>query len=144
MPAIYERDELKFQYPDSWKIDEDPTGGVPRTVSVTAENGAYWSAMICDLASSSEDDLKREYVETFQQEYEDLEFDPVEVAIGEEKLPALDMQFYCLDFLVHSRLLVRQIGNHRVLIAWQAEDRDFDSLEPVFAAITFSAIESRR
>jgi hypothetical protein len=142
MPAIYERDELTFQYPDNWKIDEEPSAGIPRTVSVTAGSGAYWSAMIYDLSSSSEQDLQREYVETFQQEYEDLEFEPVEIAIGEEKLNALDLQFYCLDFLVHSRCMIRQIGNYRVLIAWQAEDRDFDSLEPVFAAITFSAIDS--
>lgn len=142
MPASYDRDELKFQYPDNWKIDEDPARGIPRTISVTAQNGAYWSAMIYELSSSSEEDLKREYVRTLQREYEDFEFEPVEVVIGGERLDALDMQFYCLDFLVHSRLIVRQIGKHRVLIAWQAEDRDFDALEAVFAAITYSAMDS--
>lgn len=140
MPAAYKRDELQFQYPDGWAIDEDPPHGVPRTVSVTATNGAYWSAMIYELSAANEEDLKREYVETFQDEYEDLEHHAVAVQIGQETVEAIDLQFYCLDFLVHSRLFVRDIGNHRVLIAWQAEDRDFDDLEQVFAAITVSAM----
>lgn len=141
MTAIYDREELKFQYPEGWTVDEDPRQGVPRTVSVTADSGAYWSATICELSESGEA-LQKEYLETYHQEYEDLELAPVEIAVGERKMTALDLQFYCLDFLVHSRLIVQQIGNHRVLIAWQAEDRDFDALEPVFAAITFSAMQT--
>ena len=141
MTAVYDREELTFQYPETWKMEEDPSSGVPRTVSVTAENGAYWCAMIYDM-EVSDDDLKQQYLTTFQKEYDDVETDAVVVSVGELQLDAIDMQFYCLDFLVHSRLMVRRIGNHRVLITWQAEDRDFDSLEPVFAAITFSALSS--
>lgn len=139
MTAVYKRDDIRFQYPENWKIDEDPSSGVPRTISVTATNGAFWAATIYDENSSPEE-LQKEYLETFEAEYEDLEMDPVEIKVGDQDLPALDLQFYCLDFLVHSRLIVRQIGGYKVLIAWQAEDRDFDKLEPIFEAITFSAM----
>ena len=139
MAATYDREELNFQYPENWQLDEDPSQGVPRTVSVTAKDGSYWSVTICPAEHSSED-LKKEYLETFQTEYEDLEMDPVEVKVGDRKFDALDLQFYCLDFLVHSRLLVATAGEYRLLIAWQAEDREFDKLSPVFEAITFSAI----
>ena len=139
MTAVYDREELRFRYPENWLIDEDPSSGVPRTISVTANNGAFWSATIYDESSSAQE-LQKEYLETFQAEYEDLEMDPVEIKVGDQYISALDLQFYCLDFLVHSRLIVREIGSYRVLIAWQAEDRDFDELEPIFEAITLSAM----
>ena len=139
MTAVYDREELRFRYPENWLIDEDPSSGVPRTISVTANNGAFWSATIYDESSSAQE-LQKEYLETFQAEYEDLEMDPVEIKVGDQYISALDLQFYCLDFLVHSRLIVREIGSYRVLIAWQAEDRDFGELEPIFEAITFSAM----
>ena len=142
MTAVYDREELTFQYPENWKFEEDPKNGIPRTISVTSKAGAYWSATICDSARSTKE-LKQEYLETFKQEYEDLEMHAVEFEIGKQTMEGLDLQFYCLDFLVHSRLIIQLIGQHRVLIAWQAEDRDFDKLEPIFAAITFSAVQSR-
>ena len=48
MPAKYDRDGFAFQYPDNWVLEEDPSDGLPRTVSVTAESGAFWSLSIYD------------------------------------------------------------------------------------------------
>lgn len=139
--AKYDRDGIVFQYPENWQLDEDPPQGVPRTISVTSDAGAFWSVTVYDRTQHV-DELKREYLQTLQQEYEDAELDAVQLTLGSLKLDAVDLQFYCLDFLVHSRLLVLEHELHCLLVAWQAEDRDFDKLEPVFSAITFSILQS--
>jgi hypothetical protein len=140
MTAKYDRDGISFQYPDNWAFEEDPKTGFPRTVSVTSEDGAFWSATLY-LQDQPLKQLQHQYIETLEQEYEEVEIDDVEFPLGDETIRATDLQFYCLDFLVHSRLIATQVGRHQALIAWQAEDRDFDKLEPVFQAITFSLFQ---
>jgi len=140
MTAKYDRDGVTFLYPENWSLEEHPLQGLPRTVSVTSPVGAYWSATVYGDDEPLER-LQEQYVETFRQEYDDVELDLTKIGVGTETLSVLDIQFHCLDFLVHSRLIARRVGKHHVLIAWQAEDRDFDELEPVFTAITFTAIQ---
>lgn len=143
MTAKYDRDGITFQYPENWKLEEDPLTGIPRTISVTSDDGAFWSATIY-LQDQPLKQLQHQYIEALEAEYEDAEVDDVEFPLGDETILATDLQFYCLDFLVHSRLIVTELGRHNVLIAWQAEDRDFDKLEPVFQAMTFSLLQSER
>ena len=141
MTAKYDRDGITFQYPENWSLGEDPRTGIPRTISVTSAQGAFWSATLY-LTDQPLTQLQHQYVEALEEEYEEVEIDDVEFKLGDEEILATDFQFYCLDFLVHSRLIVTQIGRLHVLISWQAEDRDFDQLEAVFMAITFSVLQS--
>lgn len=141
MTAKYERDGIAFQYPENWSFEEEPRNGFPRTISVTSEDGAFWSTSLY-LADQSLKELQHLYIETLEQEYEEVEVDDVEFPLGDETILATDLQFYCLDFLVHSRVIATRLGAYQALIAWQAEDRDFDKFEPVFQAITFSMLQS--
>ena len=140
MTAKYDRDGIAFQYPENWQVEEEPRTGFPRTISLTAADGAFWSASFY-LPDQPLRELQHQCIETIEQEYEDVEIDDIEFDLGEETILATDLQFYCLDFLVHSRVIVTQIGRYHVLINWQAEDRDFDKLEVVFKAITFSMLQ---
>ena len=142
MTAKYDRDGITFQYPENWSLEEEPKTGFPRTISITAADGAFWAATLY-LSDQPLKQLQHQYIETLEQEYDDVEIDDVEFPLGDETILATDLQFYCLDFLVHSRLIVTELGTHHVLIAWQAEDRDFDKLEAVFKAITFSMFQSQ-
>ena len=139
MTPKYDRDGITFQYPDNWELDEDPPKGFPRTISLTAKDGAFWSAAFY-LKDQPLKELQHQYVEAIEGEYEGVEIDDVEFELVDETILATDFQFYCLDFLVHSRLIVTEIGPYHALITWQAEDRDFDQLEQVFKAITFSVL----
>lgn len=139
MTAKYDRDGISFQYPENWEFEEEPRSGFPRTITLTSPDGAFWSASFY-LSDQTLKQLQHQYVETIEAEYEEVEIDDVEFELGDETILATDLQFYCLDFLVHSRVIVTRLGRHHVLISWQAEDRDFDKLESVFKAITFSTL----
>jgi hypothetical protein len=140
MTSIYDRDELAFQYPANWDLAEDPPHGFPRCISVTAETGAFWSATVYDQREVSLNELSRRYEDTLTNEYEDVEFDEVEIDLPTGRVVATECSFYCLDFLVRSRLMAVRLGSHHLLIAWQAEDREFDGKERVFLAITISLL----
>ena len=139
----YDRDGIAFQYPENWLFEEEPKTGIPRTISVTSEDGAFWSAAFY-LTDQPLKQLQHEYIETLEQEYDEVEIDDIEFKLADETILATDLQFYCLDFLVHSRLIATTVGRYNVLISWQAEDRDFDSLEAVFKAMTFSLFQSEK
>lgn len=141
MTAKYARDGIEFQYPENWALEEEPRTGIPRTISVTAAEGAFWSATLY-LTNQPLEQLQHQYAETLESEYDEVELDDVEFKLGEETILATDFQFYCLDFLVHARMIVTTLGRYNLLITWQAEDRDFDKLEPVFMAITFSMFQN--
>ena len=143
MPAKYDRDGFAFQYPDNWVLEEDPSDGLPRTVSVTAESGAFWSLSIYDDGTPPAI-LQQQTIEALSQEYEGVETDELEIELMTQQVDATDLQFYCLDFLIHARLIPIARGNYSALLIWQAEDREFDQLETVFQAITISMISETR
>ena len=76
------------------------------------------------------------------EEYIDFESHPVTKQIADRTVEGFDMQFYCLDFLVASQLLALNLGERTLLFQFQAEDRDFDELMPVFEAIATSLLQN--
>ncbi len=138
MTAIYNRGGVSFQYPENWELKED-LGQGPLSVYVTASSGAFWSAAIYEPHESAEN-LCRQALDAMRGEYDELEVDAVAEEIADESTVGYSLQFYCLDFLVRCRMLALTAMGKTLLLTWQAEDRDFDSLEPVFYAITTSLL----
>lgn len=53
-----------------------------------------------------------------------------------------DLNFYYLDLLITVRLISFQFAQHTFLVQFQAEDRDFTSMERVFQAMLITMIQS--
>ena len=71
---------------------------------------------------------------------ESAESNPVVEAMGRFNAVGHDTFFFCLDLLITNRMRCVESGNHKLLITWQAENREFDTIEPVFRAITISLL----
>ena len=80
---------------------------------------------------------------SMQAEYEGVESAVIHDQFADVESLGYDMCFYCLDFLVNARALAAQARGKTILILWQAEDREFDRLEPVFRAMTISLLGRR-
>lgn len=135
MSAIYDKLGVRFIYPEGWKVTEDVTSEQPRTVSLESPAGGTWELLLYDEGATAAE-LVDDVLETMREEYEGVEatdwasqFDDVDV-IG------YDMYFYYLDLLINCRAFAGTFGKHTALFVWQAEDRTFAELEPVFRAIT--------
>ena len=141
MTATYENLGVQFLYPENWQItDEDPLAW-PRTVSLQSPGGGFWSLMVYRPDQDPEE-LTAEVLETMRQEYDGLESAEVSECFEQANTWGYEMQFCCLDFLVSARVLAVRVEDQTLLMIWQAEDREFQQMEPVFRAITTSLLRA--
>lgn len=137
MPATYDRFGIRFLYPENWSVSEDQVDLRAPSVSLATPGGGFWSLHVHG-ATADPHELLAEVVRTMQQEYESLEAEEVAESIGGFDAVGRDMDFYCLDLIVSARARCFRAGQRMLLILYQAEQREFDDLEPVFRAITLS------
>ena len=137
MPQSYDHPDLQFLYPDNWKLTSTPEEMGPHSVYLQAPSGAFWSA---DLHYGRYDSqvLAAEVLNSMKGEYTDLEFDSISVEIAGHAAEGYEINFYCLDLIVTSRVLAFRHEKGTLTIQFQAENREFDELEAVFLAICTS------
>jgi hypothetical protein len=143
MIATFDQPGLHFHYPENWKITDESLVDWPRTVSVQSPGSGFWTVVQYELGSDPESLLK-ETLDEMRAEYENLESSVVVDQFEETDVIGYEMFFYCFDFLVCARAFAaRTVDGKVTLILWQAEDRDFAQMEPVFRAITISLFRDR-
>jgi hypothetical protein len=133
----YQRGGIQFRYPENWKLADDSMEGIPRTVSIQAPSGAFWSIDIHPF-SVDPDELMTQALEAMRGEYPDLEASETDTIVAGNESRGYDLYFCCLDFVVASRMRAFRLGHATYMLTYQAEDREFEQMEPVFDAITHS------
>ena len=141
MSGRFDKLGVQFLYPENWEISEEEHADGPLSVSVQSPGGAFWNLTVYD-ADCNPDEIAREAVATMRQEYDEVEVLEVEQPLhGELQLAGSELYFYCLDFVINARIFTtRDELDRTFLIFWQAEERDFRELEPVFRALTISLL----
>ena len=142
MSAVYKNLGVEFAYPENWQITEEHASGWPRGVSLQTPEGGFWLLQVHAAANPRE--LAAEVLNAMRQEYEELEAEPVTELIGDTETIGFDMNFYCLDRLVSARTRSLQLGKVTLLMLFQAENREFERLEPVAEAMLVSLLRNRR
>ena len=140
MTAVYEKSDVRFMYPENWEITDEERVEWPRSVSLQSPGGGFWQLMIYE-PDSEPAELTEQVVEAMSKEYESLEAAPHTERFADIEAAGYDMFFYCLDLVINSRAVAMRTGRWTLLLVWQAEDREFEQLEPVFRAITHSLLE---
>ncbi len=135
----YDRSGIQFMYPDNWKVVDEQFDGFPRSVTVQSPSGAFWSLDIHPFSVRTEDIL-REMVAAISEEFDDVESEPVDETIEEFQATGANLFFSCLDFVIKAQLRSFKSGHATYVTLYQAEDRDFDEFEAVFAAMTHSLL----
>jgi hypothetical protein len=140
MSATYHKLGVQFLYPENWELLESDPREDPRTITVQSDTGAFWSITLyspaIDPASLAETALA-----ALQEEYEELEVEPVSESIGGIPAAGFEVQFYVEQLVAAARIRVFEIESRLVLLLCQAEDREFDRLGPVFEAMTVSLLQ---
>jgi hypothetical protein len=143
MTVKYERSGIRFLYPENWEVADDQTDREARSVVVQAPSGAFWSVDLCIQAMNAPG-LAAQVLRTMEQEYTDLEAEAVTDQIGGQPATGYDMQFYCMDLVVTARVRAVRTSSGTLVLLYQAEDREFDRLEPVFHAMNESIFQDDR
>lgn len=135
MSAIYDKQGLRFEYPENWTLDE--SAAADGEVTVNSPEGGFWSVVVCgnskEAAKYAESSLA-----VMRQEYDQLDAEPVEETIAGHRLTGYDLNFFCLDLTNTAKIRVGRTADAVLLILCQAEDREFEEVALVFSAITAS------
>jgi hypothetical protein len=133
----FERFGITFDYPDGWEVD---TGdGDHAAVTVYTPEGGFWSVSghaaggrAAELAAAVEREMR--------DEYRDLDAEPAADDVGGRRLDGIDMNFSFLDLTNTAQVRTLTLGERIWLLFCQAEDREWERVAPVFAAITASFV----
>ena len=132
---------LEFDYPDNWSVDTDAGEAESSAVTALAPDGGFWSVSV-HPAGTDPESLAEAVSRQMQEEYRDLDIEAADDEVAGSPLAGFDFNFYCLDLTntAHVRALATPTATYVVFC--QAEDREWDRIIPVFAAMTASFVRS--
>ena len=130
--------EFNFSTPTTGQLIPKASPGGPILSRCIARGANFWSVTTEGPDISS---LARHVVQAIQNEYEQCEFEPIVRRIGDHQVDGFELNFYCLDFLITAHVLNVQSTQGQLAVLYQAENREFDRLQPVFDAISASLLQ---
>jgi len=139
MVATYDRHGISFVYPENWEFSEEFQDADTHCVTLQSPGSGFWMLQALQTSKSPEL-LAAEALQSVKQEYEDVEVARIDEEIEGVRSVGYDLLFYCLDFIVSSSVRSFSLDGRRFLLLWQAEDKEFQKINPVFAAITMSLL----
>ncbi len=140
MTAVYDRLGLRFMYPENWQVGEEQIEDWPRGLSVQSPAGAFWMVHIYP-STANPDEVAQKVLETMRAEYDSLEQEAVSEELSGYTAEGHNMNFYCLDMVVHAETRCFRWKGYTLMLMSQGETRDFDEAAPVFKAMAFSLLQ---
>lgn len=140
MPAHFDQPGLHFVYPDNWRVEPAEETGALSSVSVLAPGTAYWTVSIYP-PESSPSNLVDVAIAAMREEYPEIEVENVLEPYAGREMGGCDMRFHYLDLTNTASVRWFREQNRVYVLVWQAEDREYDALSPVFEAMTVSLLQ---
>ncbi len=139
MAAIFDKLGVRFLYPENWQLDESEAMDGNQVVTVYSPGGSFWSLMI-HPAGASPAKLAATALKAMRQQYDELDAEEINEEVAGRDLVGYDMNFYCLDLTNTAQVRSYATDEAAYVIFYQADDREFAEIEPVFRAITISLL----
>ncbi|MEM6329166.1 MAG: hypothetical protein AAF790_02840 [Planctomycetota bacterium] len=135
MSAIFDQAGVRFAYPENWTIESPPDDEAELQVTASSPATAFWSLSVYEGLRDTRA-LLEEVLQAMQAEYPALEHDPADEIVDGTPVAGYDLSFYCLDLTNTAWVRVFHRRRSTCLLLCQAEDQEFDDVEPVFEAMT--------
>ena len=135
----FNRFGLAFDHPDNWTVDTDDSEGRYATATVYSPGGAFWSVS-GHAPGGDPATLAAAIVAQMREDYRDLDCEPAADTLAARTLTGFDINFYYLDLTNTAQVRTIVTPTAIYLVFCQADDREWDHVAPVFAAITTSFV----
>ena len=135
----FNRNGIRFEYPDNWIIEEDTSPDGVSGITVSAPDGAFWS-LSRQPADADSEYLINATTEQLRGEYPDLEVYPQSEDMFGSSLSGADFNFSYLDLTNTAEVRCLSTSTACYVVFCQAEDRDWSRLHHVFKAMVTSFI----
>jgi hypothetical protein len=136
MPAIFDQDGVRFQYPENWEMvrEDNPSGW---TVSLQSPATAFF--MLTYDSDMPEAELMAETaLEAMQAEYKGLESEPIVETIAGQPACGHNMRFFSFDLTNTCCTRSFYGAGGTVLLLWQTNDLELEIVEPIVQAMCAS------
>jgi hypothetical protein len=142
MPAIYENLGVRFLYPENWSVQDEEYDDWPRSVTLQSPQTGFWTLHVYP----AQHDVKavvKELIGAIQTEFTDIEVLPTKETFGQTATTGVDLAFFYLDLLVEAKIRCLRTPSSTLIWLYQAESREFETLEAVFQAIAVSMLQTQ-
>ena len=139
MPVTFDNLGITFQYPDNWQLDEEEMLAGQSAVTVFSPGGAFWSVAV-HPESADPSRMAQAALDAMRVEYEDLEVEPVSETVAGHKLVGFNLNFFYLDLTNTAGIRSFRANDTTYTVFFQAEDREYQEIGQVFAAMTLSLL----
>lgn len=128
---------VSFDYPENWALEVSESDEQGRQVVVSGPGTAFWqlSKHPRDVELEA---LFDEALAALRSDYQEIEAWPASSEVDGRSWDGYDVNFYCLDLTVTCWLRGLADSSANYLLICQAEDREMESVAPVFTAMLFS------
>ncbi|MDF1841716.1 MAG: hypothetical protein P1U77_09790 [Rubripirellula sp.] len=134
MPVTFDSFGVKFLYPDNWTQVDRPEEEGKEGVTLELPSGGFFAIERVSTGDLAEDVIE-EVADSFAEDYGDIEREEINLGGNADQETAVEFRFYYLDLLIISRLAIVELNGMTLVVQMQAESRDFDENERVFAAL---------
>ncbi len=141
MPAEYNHDNIRFQYPENWRVEEDDLWAGKHSITVYSPEGAFWSVSVYPRDADPQK-LAEAAVEAMRQEYDTLEYQSAPLTLAGRSLVGYEMNFFLLDLVCTAQVHSVRTSQGTYVFFSQGWDRDYEKLADVFQAMTVSCLNS--
>jgi len=129
---IFRDHAISFHYPAGWELSNEIREDGPM-ITVTDGN-AFWTLTMLRKRPTV-DEVIRETVRAFHEEYDDLDEHRSEVTIARRKAVAIEMEFVYLELINQVYLRFFRTGRFTAFIMYQMTDHERETYEPMFELI---------
>ena len=136
MPAMFQADGIRFQYPDNWKLSREETES-GWTAFVQSPETAFF-LLTYDREAPDVGVLAQTALQALQEEYPGLEADDALESLAGQPAFGHNIRFFSLDLTNTCCTRCFDCATGTVLMMWQANDLELDAIEPVFRAMCAS------
>ena len=142
MAATFDNLGISFQYPENWQLDEEEIRAGQSAVTVYSPGGAFWSVALLTSSTTGPAQVAQSALDAMRKEYDELDAEPVSETIAGHDLVGFDLNFFCLDLTNTAGIRTLRVDGTTYTIFFQAEDREYTEISPVFAAMTLTLLQS--
>ncbi len=139
----YDSHGIYFAYPENWILESDE-----ETIQLASEGGAFWILKTYPFGTNPES-VAEEALAAMQDEYLDMEFERLDLALFGKRITGFEIHFFYLDLMNLARVLAFEDGGRTYVVFWQTgnqliiHDNETVPVEKVLEAITFSFLRGK-
>jgi len=136
MVSVFERDGIRFRYPETWRIEREDTE-TGWTVSLQGPGTAFLFLSV-DESMPEVDQVAETALSALRDDYPDLEADECVDSVGGQPAVGHDIRFFSFDLTNTCWTRAFYGGGGTALLMWQVNDLELEANEPILRAICAS------